>query len=269
MAPLDRDHTQPDHAEEPAIRRLALADLQAALDGGWEDFGRLPAANLLVVAVAPAVALASARIGAATGLLPMLYPLATGFTLLGPLASVGFYEIARRREQEGDVGWTGALGVFRRETALPLALVGALLLAIFAGWMLAARGVLLATLGADAPTALLSFIDAIVTTPEGWRMALFGNAVGLLFGIAALGAGAFSLPLIVDGERSARRALRLSLRAVAANAPAMLAWGAVAGGLMLVSILLGAVGVLVSLPVLAHATWRLYRRALPAASAAG
>ncbi len=102
---------------------------------------------------------------------------------------------------------------------------------------------------------------------------VFGSATGIAYLAVGTGVGAFlalalfsvtvvSIPLLLERERDFITAMIVSVKAVAASPGPMLGWGLVVTGLVLVSMLAGFVGLLVTLPVLGHATWHLYRRAV-------
>jgi len=95
----------------PVVRRIKVADIREALAEGWGDFAACRTDVILLCLIYPVVGLVLARLVFGYGLLPMLFPLASGFTLLGPVAAVGLYEMSRRREQGAAVSWADAFGV--------------------------------------------------------------------------------------------------------------------------------------------------------------
>src|SRR5438093_160895 len=90
-------------AVQPTVRSIGLADLRDALARGIDDFKAMPSHTLFLGLIYPVVGLVLSRFALGYDVLPLLFPLAAGFALVGPLAAIGLYELSRRREQGLDV----------------------------------------------------------------------------------------------------------------------------------------------------------------------
>ncbi|HYZ62540.1 MAG TPA: DUF2189 domain-containing protein [Acetobacteraceae bacterium] len=249
------------HDQRPiAIRRIGLHDLQDALAKGFEDFGANRTDVIFLCLFYPLFGLVLARLVSGNDMLPLLFPLASGFALLGPLFGVGLYEMSRRREQGLQAGWSAAFGVANSPSFGSVLALGFLLFLIYAVWLLTAWGIYAVTLGPLPPVSVGAFLHDVFTTPAGWTMAIVGVAVGFIYACIVLILTDVSFPLLLDRNVGVSRAIATSVEAARKNPVPIAAWGLiVALGLVLGSIPLF-FGLVVVLPVLGHATWHLYRK---------
>lgn len=244
----------------PMVRRISVADLRDALARGLDDFGAYRADVIFLCVLYPVIGLLLARLAVGYDVLPLLFPIASGFALIGPVAAVGLYEISRRREEGAAVTWADALGVVRSPSYGAMVLLGLLLVVIFLLWLAAAWAIYGLTLGPEQPASITDFLRDVFTTPAGWALIVIGNGVGFLFAVLVLAISVVSFPLLLDRDVGLVAAVRTSIRAVALNPGAMAVWGMiVAGGLVLGS-LPAFLGLVIVMPVLGHATWHLYRK---------
>jgi uncharacterized membrane protein len=128
-----------DSALGPTIRSITLSDLSQALRQGWEDFQAVPSHAIFLCVIYPVLGLVLARAVLGYSFIPLLFPLAAGFALLGPLAAVPLYELSRRRERGEEVSASDALDLVRSPSFGALLGLGVLLLAWFVTWVAAAQ----------------------------------------------------------------------------------------------------------------------------------
>ena len=248
------------HSPAPTVRRIRVADLREVIAKGFDDFGAYRSDVLFVGVIYAAVGLVLARLAFGLDLLPLVFPLASGFALIGPIAAVGLYEMSRRREQGLPVTWANAFDVFRAPSLGAMSVLGLMLIAIFLLWLVAAWAIFEATLGPAEPASIGAFAHDVFATGAGRTMIVLGVGVGFLFALLAMTVSIVSLPLLVDRDVGLDTAIKTSVRAVAMNPVPMAAWGLiVAAGLVLGSVPLF-MGLVVVIPVLGHATWHLYRK---------
>ena len=249
-----------DRSAAPQIRRIGIADLKYALRRGLDDFLAMPSHAVLLCLIYPVVGIALARMAMGNNVLPLLFPLAAGFALVGPFAALGLYEMSRRREAGLDVSWKHALDVFRSPSIGAIAVLGLMLVALFLVWIAVAQSIYVAYFGYTPAAAMSDFLHQVLTTPAGWGLIIVGNGVGFLFAVLALTLSVVSFPLLLDRDVGAAVAVLTSVRAVLANPLVMAAWGLIVGALLLIGSIPFFFGLAVVVPILGHATWHLYRR---------
>lgn len=248
--------------KNPAIRKIGLGDLRQALVKGWDDFAAFPSQALFIILIYPIVGFVLLQLAIGNATLPLIFPLIAGFALVGPLAAVGLYELSRRRELGLDTHWTHAFDVLRNPSIFAIAALGIVLLILFSAWMVSAHAIYMALMGPYAPDSIQSFLHEVLTTRAGWMLIAIGNAVGFVFAVVVLAIGAISFPMLVDRDVGAAAAVWTSIRTVIANPVTMAIWGFIVGSLLLLGSLPFFVGLAVAMPLLGHASWHLYRRAV-------
>jgi len=247
----------------PEVRRIGVADLKDVLARGINDFAAYRTDVIFLCVIYPVIGLVLGRLAFGYGMLPLLFPLASGFALVGPFAAVGLYEMSRRREQGGNVAWPDAFGVIGSRSFGAIVVLGLLLVATFLFWLVAAESIYELTLGPEPPVSIGSFARNVLTTRAGWTMIVVGFGVGFLFALLVLVISVVSFPLLLDRDVGLGAAVRTSVRSVIVNPGPMAVWGLiVAGGLVIGTIPLF-LGLIIVMPVLGHATWHLYRKVVP------
>src|SRR5271168_5543357 len=246
----------------PKIRTIGLSDLHDALRLGWEDFKAVPSHAIILCVIYPVLGLVLARTVHGYSVLPLLFPLAAGFALLGPFAALGLYELSRRRELgESATAWD-AFDVLRSPSFGAMLGLGTLLLALFVTWVATAQAIYIAVFGYGGAASLSDFTHRVLTTPQGWWLIVVGCGIGFLFALVALCISVVSFPMMLDRHAGAGDAMVTSLRAVAKNPVPMAAWGLIVALLLVLGSVPLFLGLAIVIPLLGHATWHLYRRVI-------
>lgn len=246
--------------ELPVVNRIHVLDIKDAIAKGFDDFKACRTDVLMLSVIYPVAGLVLWWTVSNYNLLPLLFPIASGFALLGPVAAVGLYEMSRQREAGKNVSWVDAFNVVQSPAFGSIVVLGLILVAIFLFWLAVAHSIYLAFLGPDMPASATAFLNQVFSTKAGWMMAITGIGVGFLFAVLVLAISAVSFPMLLDRHAGLAAAVVTSVRTVLANPVPMAVWGLiVAGGLVAGSIPLF-LGLVVVVPVLGHATWHLYRK---------
>lgn len=249
-----------DTLEHIHVRRIGISDLIDALKRGVDDFMVKPSHIVFLCLIYPLVGVVLAVWTSGNNALPLLFPLVSGFALIGPFAAIGLYEISRRRELGLDTSWSHAFEV-RNSPAVPsIAAVGILLFATFIAWLFAAQMLYQQLFGSAAPASLSGFMSEIFTTSRGWALIILGHAVGFVFAVVVLCTTVVAFPLLLDRDVGAYEAIHTSVRSVLANPIPMAVWGLIVAVLLMIGSLPVFAGLAVVLPVLGHATWHVYRK---------
>jgi len=144
--PSELQPTQ-DTAAGPVIRSIGLSDLRQALRAGWEDFKAVPSHAVILCVIYPILGLVLARAVFGYAVVPLLFPLAAGFALLGPFAALGLYELSSRRERGEEPSAWNALDVLRSPSFGAMLGLGTLLFALFVTWVATAQAIYIAVFG--------------------------------------------------------------------------------------------------------------------------
>ena len=246
------------------VRRIGFADLRWALQRGLEDFGASRTDLVFLCVVYPLVGLLMARVASGYGMLPLVFPLASGFALIGPLAAVGLNEMSRRREMGLSAGLADAFAVFRSPAIGGIILLGVVLLGMLLFWLVMASVLYNLTLGPQPPESVGIFVQDVLHTPAGHAMAVMGIATGFGFALVAFVISAVSFPMLLDKNVSLETAIRTSAMVVARNPVVMGAWALIIVAGLIIGSLPLLLGLVLVMPVLGHATWHLYRRVVSA-----
>jgi len=248
------------HLPLPAVRRIKVADLRDVLAKGFSDFGANRTDVIFLCVVYPVVGLLLAGLAAGHAMLPLLFPLVSGFALVGPFAGVGLNEMSRRRELGIGKGWPDAFGVLSSPSLGAIMLFGLVLTMIFFFWLFTAYAIYAFTLGPQLPASMATFVHDVFMTGRGREMIVIGVGAGFVFAAVVLVISVVVFPLLLDRDVGIETAIRTSVRAAVTNPGPVALWGLIiAGGLVLGSIPLF-VGLVIVLPVLGHSTWHLYRK---------
>lgn len=241
---------------------LSVSDLQAALVAGLADFRRAPLFGMFFAGVYVLIGLGLIWLGA--GLMTWTLVISLGFPLFAPFAAVGLYDVSRRLEKDLPLSWGETLGVLLRERDRQLPWMGALIAVYVLFWTFLAHMIFALFLGPSALTGDVASAD-VLTTSAGRNMLAMGGLVGACLAYLLFSLTAVSLPMLLEREVDFVTAMLASLRLVRENLVVMSVWAAMIGVSLFIGMVPFFLGLFIALPVFGHATWHLYRRAIPIA----
>ncbi|MBY4606814.1 DUF2189 domain-containing protein [Rhizobium sp. 9T] len=244
----------------PVVNRIGIADVFDALKRGLDDFKEKPSHYVFLCLMYPIAGIFLTLWTSGANLLPMVFPLMSGFVLIGPIAAIGLYEISRRREEGLDTSWTHALEV-RHSPALPsIVAVGLMLFALFVVWLVTAQTLYTNLLGEVFPRSMTDFTRQVFGTAGGLQLIIWGNLIGFGFALVVLAISVITFPLLLDRDVGAVAAVVTSIRATVANPVPVLLWGLIVAALLVIGTIPVFAGLALVIPILGHATWHLYRK---------
>jgi uncharacterized membrane protein len=245
----------------PVVRRITASDLLRSLTRGYNDFSAMPSHAVFLCVIYPLLGMLMIALTLNYSMLPLAFPLAAGFALVGPFAAIGLYELSRRREAGLDSSASHVLDVLNSPSLAAIMALAFLLTVIFLIWLAVAEAVYVTDFGYGAPTSIVQFVDDVFNTSAGWNL-IVGTGVGFLFAVVTFTASAVSFPFLLDRDVGAAVALLTSIRVIAKNPATMALWAFIIAALLVIGSVPFFLGLTVVIPVLGHATWHLYRQAV-------
>jgi len=256
--------TREEHASElPEINEITAADLVECLKAGWNDYKIAPFVGLFFSAFYVLGGYVIISVLFFSGELWWVMPLTVGFPLLAPFAGVGFYATSCLIEHSEPVTWRRVLTCALMERKRQIPWVGAIIVVWFLLYLLISHAIFAITMGLSALTNIGSSFG-LFFTPSGIGMMIGEIVVGAGFAFALFTITLLSLPLLLEREVDFVTGIVTSVRAVMLNFGVLMIWAVMISAIMFVSMLPLLLGLFISMPVLGHATWHLYRKLLDA-----
>lgn len=246
------------------VRALTVDDLSAALADGLRDFRAAPTFGLLVGLVYAIGGLVVFSAAMSFDMIFLVYPLAAGFALIAPFAAVGIYETSRRMETGESLRIGDLIGSVPPHARRELGYMALVTLFGMIVWVYAA-GFSWALFFGVRPLPTEDVLNMLFSTPRGVFFLVTGNLLGAVLATAIFSVSIVAYPLLLDRDVDFVTAMIASIRTVLAAPQVTIGWGIFVATMLLIAIVPMFLGLVVVLPWLGHATWHLYRRAVPRA----
>jgi len=243
-----------------SVRQITIGDLTQSLRQGYADYGAKPGSIPLLILFYSLFALVFTLFAFGQELRYLAFPMVAGVTLIGPIIAIAFFEMSRRREQGKELRWRSAFNFIHTSSFAPILALTIMMAVLYLAWLFMAELIFFSLFETTMPASLSDFINQLFNTRHGGALIAYGNFVGLLFAFAAIALSIVAFPLALDKPVTSFTAVVVSIRAFMANTLVLTVWGLIVVGLMALGAVVFLIGLAVTLPVLGHATWHLYRK---------
>lgn len=240
------------------VRRLELDQPWTWLRKGWQDCLRTPGVSFAYGVLAAVTGYVITWGLFAFDLAYLVLPFVAGFLIVGPILAVGLYEASRRSEQGLGTTLPEALAAFTRNLS-QISLMGMALLLLMIFWARVAAILFFLYFGLEPPDFANLFVATFLSAGS-WPFLVIGSAIGGVFAFVAFSISVVSIPLLLDRpEANVIEAIATSVRAVQANFLPLLLWAALIVVFTLAGLVTLYLGLIVTLPLIGHASWHAYR----------
>ncbi|WP_299892340.1 DUF2189 domain-containing protein [uncultured Ruegeria sp.] len=256
------ENLRPQHAAGPQINKVTTGDITASLNAGFSDFLARPFMSCFFGLFYAVFGILMVWSLVWLGKIWMIIPAIVGFPLVAPFAAAGLYEMSRRLQNGESFGWSEILTVMANQRKREMGWMAFVTLFIFWVWIYQIRLWLAITLQNASFSDFEGFLNTVFFTSQGWTFLAIGTCVGAFLSAVLFSVTVVAMPMLLDREINFVSAMLTSLRVVAESPGVMLTWAAITSVTILLSLVPAFLGLIFTLPILGHATWHLYQRAI-------
>lgn len=246
-----------------SVKHVQYADIKKWLALSWADIQKAPGASLGYGAALALTGIILSKLFA--GNAALVTAAATGFLIFGPFLAVGLYDLSRRIEHGEPPTFRHSMGAISHNM-LGLGIYALALGILFVSWIMSTLlfiGMLFPTSSFTVETSgylgVFSGLAALTTIDNGWFFILGFFAVGFIFAATAFVTGVVTVPMLLHRKVDIVTAGATSFRAVINNPAVMAAWAAVIAIVIGFGLVTYYVGLIIAMPLIAHASWHAYR----------
>lgn len=266
--PSETENPPPHHGPKNVhflVKEMALVgevgteDVWKWLAAGWSDLKANTAVSVSYAALFIFIGLMMSFGFYFMGWPYLILPGLTGFLLVGPAVGIGFYEISRRHAAGEKVSLMAAVTA-ARHNKLGIFGFGIALAFIFQVWIRISFTVFALNFPGIMPEWHIILMRAL--SMEGVYFGISIALVGAVFAGCIFFVGAFAMPMMMDRNTILLPSIIASTYAVAHNRNAMILWAAIIVILTGVGLATAGIGLIVTLPLVGHATWHAYKQVM-------
>jgi len=251
--------SQPQANDGPPIARVRRIGIDAPktwLRRGLSDFLDKPLPSLFygLVFVVMGYALAGLFENAAH----MILALAAGFMLVGPFLAAGLYDLSRQRERHESVSLLHSL-VAWKNNPLHIGVFALLLALVLAFWVRIAALIFAVLFVGEMVPEVSHSLGSIFTSGAGLRFLVVFILVGGVVAWLVYCCSVVAVPMLLDQKVDTLTAINTSVQAVMKNLLPMLVWAVLIAGLTFIGLVTLFLGLILTMPIIGHATWHAYR----------
>lgn len=246
-------------------RRVRAVDVEAPwrwLRLGWQDLVQARRVSLSFGVLIALASLLLINLLWRVDLLPYALPLAAGFMFVAPAAAICFYDISRRLERGEPVKFRSVALAWMPHVS-QIALMGLVMMLFQLAWIRVATLLFALFFGAE-PAGWDRFIQALLFSTDGLPFLIVGTVSGGVLAVLAFAISVTAFPMLLDRDIGTAAAIATSMHATLANWRVLTGWAALIVVFTAAGIVTGCLGLIVTMPLIGHASWHAYRDLVPA-----
>lgn len=238
------------------IATIEIDDSFDWLKAGWHDFKAAAPVSILFSIIPVALGFALTVGLVMTGYEFLILPLDAGFLLIGPAMTVGFHAISRELEAGRRPTLMTPLMAWR---ANPIALFSAGVGLMFVTFIWLRVSVLIIAVNLPYTAMTVPDLTAALFTTDGIGVLIAAVIAGGVIAFIVFATGFISLPMILDRRADLLKGVVISVVALILNFRPLMFWAALIVVFTVAGLLTAYIGLLVTLPLIGHASWHAYR----------
>jgi uncharacterized membrane protein len=182
--------------------------------------------------------------------------LTAGFLLVGPYLCIGLYDISRRRQEGQSCDLVPTLTAWKPNVGA-IGIYSLILTVIMLVWARASLVTFALFYTSEMPS-LQGFLKQVLSW-NNLEFLFIYFLVGGLFATLVFCTSVISIPMLLERNQDAVTAVIASFASVVRNIPAMLLWAVLIVVLTMIGFATLFIGLIITAPLIGHATWHAYR----------